>query len=107
MSIQPSTKDNIINFHHTLKQHKYLKYPYKGILISIGFLLLLAGIAMLVLPGPGIATILLGIGILSLEFSVFNQMLKQIKGYIFTLKIFLCRKIALKRMKNNQRNEYL
>ncbi len=33
-----------------------------------GLLVIAAGLAMLVLPGPGVVTILLGLGILSLEF---------------------------------------
>lgn len=41
----------------------------RRVLISVaGLLVIAAGVAMLVLPGPGLVTILLGLGILSLEF---------------------------------------
>ena len=45
-----------------------------------------AGIAMLVLPGPGIVTILLGLGILSLEFERPRVWLARLKARGAALK---------------------
>ena len=39
----------------------------------VGGSVVLAGIAMMVLPGPGVASILLGVGILALEFEIARQ----------------------------------
>jgi Putative transmembrane protein (PGPGW) len=45
-----------------------------------------AGVAMLVLPGPGILTIVLGLGILSLEFERPRVWLAQIKARAVDVK---------------------
>ena len=43
--------------------------------VAVGFLLVLAGLAMLVLPGPGVITILLGIAVLATEFAWAHHLL--------------------------------
>src|SRR5687767_12208638 len=50
-----------------------------GIAIA-GGTVILAGVAMLVLPGPGIVAILLGLGILSLEFELPRVWLERLKA---------------------------
>jgi hypothetical protein len=50
-----------------------------GIAIA-GGTVILAGVAMLVLPGPGIVAILLGLGILSLEFELPRIWLERLKA---------------------------
>jgi tellurite resistance protein TerC len=47
--------------------------------IVIGFTVLLAGIAMLVLPGPGILVVGLGLLILSAEFLWARRLLERVK----------------------------
>jgi uncharacterized protein (TIGR02611 family) len=42
-----------------------------------GFLVVLAGVAMLVLPGPGLLVIALGLGILALEFAWAERLLER------------------------------
>lgn len=42
-----------------------------------GFLVVLAGLAMLVLPGPGLLVIALGLGILALEFAWAERLLER------------------------------
>lgn len=42
----------------------------------------LAGVAMLVLPGPGVAAILLGIGILALEFEIAREWVVALRGRV-------------------------
>jgi uncharacterized protein (TIGR02611 family) len=48
-------------------------------LIIAGFTLLLAGVVMLVTPGPGIAAILLGLGLLAAEFVWARRLMDRIK----------------------------
>jgi len=52
----------------------------KLIVIITGFSVLLIGIAMIVLPGPAIIVVPLGLGILSTEFVWAAVLLKTIKG---------------------------
>jgi uncharacterized protein (TIGR02611 family) len=48
-------------------------------LVIAGFTLLLAGVIMLVTPGPGIAAILLGLGLLAAEFVWARRLMNRIK----------------------------
>ena len=50
------------------------------IIRAIGFTVLLIGIAMIVLPGPAIIVVPLGLGILSTEFVWAAMLLKTIRG---------------------------
>jgi uncharacterized protein (TIGR02611 family) len=62
------------------QQHPAFRITYKAILAIVGFSVVLAGIAMLVLPGPGVLTILAGLALLGLEFPFihrFNSGLKE------------------------------
>jgi uncharacterized protein (TIGR02611 family) len=43
----------------------------------LGFLVVLAGVAMLVLPGPGLLVIAVGLGILALEFAWAERLLER------------------------------
>jgi len=52
----------------------------KLIIIVTGFTILMIGIAMIVLPGPAIIVVPLGLGILSTEFVWAAMLLKKIKG---------------------------
>ena len=48
-------------------------------LVIAGFTLLLAGVIMLVTPGPGIAAILLGLGLLAAEFVWARRLMDRMK----------------------------
>jgi uncharacterized protein (TIGR02611 family) len=48
-------------------------------LVIAGFTLLLAGVAMLVTPGPGMLVILLGLGLLAAEFVWARRLMDRIK----------------------------
>jgi tellurite resistance protein TerC len=48
--------------------------------IVVGFTMLLAGIAMLVLPGPGIVVVTLGLAILAAEFVWARRLLDRLKA---------------------------
>lgn len=56
--------------HRYLRTNRFTKYPYKGLVITLGALILLTGVAMLVLPGPGILTIALGLLLIGSEIPV-------------------------------------
>lgn len=60
----------------TLKQAKRL------IVIVVGFTVLLAGVAMIVLPGPAFIVIPLGLAILATEFVWAKNLLKKMKEKI-------------------------
>jgi uncharacterized protein (TIGR02611 family) len=51
----------------------------RAFLVIAGFTLLLAGVIMLVTPGPGIAAILLGLGLLAAEFVWARRLMDRIK----------------------------
>lgn len=62
-----------------LDSRPWLRLTYKVLVTVVGVTVVLAGIAMLVLPGPGWLAIFLGLGILGTEFAVvqrFNHRLK-------------------------------
>jgi len=48
-------------------------------LVIAGFTLLLAGVAMLITPGPGLPVILLGLGLLAAEFVWARRLMERIK----------------------------
>jgi len=58
----------------TLKQVKRL------IIAVVGFTVLLIGVAMIVLPGPAIIVIPIGLGILATEFAWARRLLNNIKS---------------------------
>lgn len=48
--------------------------------IVVGFTVLLAGVAMLVLPGPGIVVIMLGLALLAAEYVWARRLLDRLKA---------------------------
>jgi uncharacterized protein (TIGR02611 family) len=58
----------------------------RGGVFLVGMILLVAGAAMLVLPGPGIAVILLGLVVLSAEFKWAQRVLTWMRGRATDLK---------------------
>jgi uncharacterized protein (TIGR02611 family) len=50
---------------------------YRLVFAVAGFTVLLAGLAMLVLPGPGLLVIVIGLAILALEFAWAERMLER------------------------------
>jgi uncharacterized protein (TIGR02611 family) len=51
----------------------------RGLRIVVGFTLLIAGIVMIVTPGPGWLVILLGLGLLAAEFVWARRLMDRIK----------------------------
>ena len=50
---------------------------YRVVFAAVGFTVLAAGLAMLVLPGPGIPVIVVGLALLALEFAWAERMLER------------------------------
>ena len=59
---------------------KTIKQAKRLIIILVGFTVLLMGIAMIVLPGPAVLVIPLGLGILASELVWARSILNKIKG---------------------------
>ncbi len=58
---------------------KSLQQAKRFLTILFGFTLLVLGVAMLALPGPGMLTILLGLGILAAEYVWARRLLDRLK----------------------------
>jgi hypothetical protein len=59
--------------------HPALHLPWRLLVGTVGTVVILAGLAMLVVPGPGIAAILLGLVILSTEFRWANGLVRPVR----------------------------
>ena len=61
------------------RQHPVVR---RVVVAIVGGMLLLVGIALLVLPGPGVVVILAGIAVLSLEFEWAERLVTRIRAVI-------------------------
>lgn len=66
----------------------------KIIVFVVGLTVLLIGLAMIFLPGPGILTILLGIALLGTEFTIFKRLQKNIKNNFLKAKDMIYKTIG-------------
>ena len=66
--------------------HALARFARRGGVFLVGVALLVAGAAMLVLPGPGIAVILLGLVVLAREFSWARRVLAWARRHAVQLK---------------------
>lgn len=66
-------------FRRSVERRPWLDLAYKITLSTIGGAVIIAGIAMLVLPGPGWLTIFLGLGILGTEFRWARRILQWLR----------------------------
>lgn len=65
-----------------LASWKRLPHPLRWVVVAtVGLSLVAAGIAMLVLPGPGIATIIAGLAILATEFAWAEATMRHVKKH--------------------------
>jgi uncharacterized protein (TIGR02611 family) len=60
------------------RRHRQRNRVYRVAFAAVGFVVLLAGVVMLVTPGPGIPVIILGLGMLALEFAWAERWLERI-----------------------------
>jgi len=61
---------------------KSIKQAKRLVVAVVGFTVLLIGIAMIVLPGPAIVVIPIGLGILATEFVWARRLLRKVKAKI-------------------------
>ena len=61
------------------ERHRERHVVIRGAVVVAGFAALLGGLALLVLPGPGIAVIAVGLGLLALEFAWAERLLRYVK----------------------------
>ena len=66
----------------TLFEFRSIRTAKRIIVGIVGFTILLIGIAMILLPGPAIVVIPLGLAILATEFVWARRLLKRLKGII-------------------------
>jgi uncharacterized protein (TIGR02611 family) len=59
-------------------RHKGRNRIYRAAFAIVGFVVLAAGVVMLVTPGPGIPAIILGLGMLALEFAWAERWLERL-----------------------------
>ena len=59
-------------------RHRERNRIYRAVFAVAGFVVLAAGIVMLVTPGPGIPVIILGLGMLALEFAWAERLLERL-----------------------------
>jgi uncharacterized protein (TIGR02611 family) len=60
------------------RRHRQRNRIYRVAFAAAGFVVLLAGIVMLVTPGPGIPVLIIGLGMLALEFSWAERWLERL-----------------------------
>jgi uncharacterized protein (TIGR02611 family) len=60
------------------QRHRQRNRFYRVAFATAGFVVLLAGVVMLVTPGPGIPVIILGLGMLALEFTWAERWLERL-----------------------------
>jgi len=65
-----------------LDSRPWLRLTYKVVVTVVGVTVVLAGIAMLVLPGPGWLAIFLGLGILGTEFPAVRRLTDRLKALV-------------------------
>ena len=69
-----------------MKDNKSLRHAKRVIVGVIGSTILLIGIAMLVLPGPGLLVIIAGLGLLATEFVWARGLLEKAKHHYHKTK---------------------
>ena len=66
---EPRKPSLVERLQHQRERHRGRPFPVRVLYIVVGFTLLGAGLAMLVLPGPAFVVIPIGLALLSLEFA--------------------------------------
>ena len=72
----------LVRFRAVVDRRPWLALAYKVTVAIIGGVVILAGIAMLVLPGPGWLTIFLGLAILGTEFPWARRILSWLRQQV-------------------------
>ena len=64
-----------------IRRRRPLDVTYRLVVFVVGAAIVLAGLAMLVLPGPGWLVIILGVAVLATEFAWAERLLGRVKGW--------------------------
>lgn len=64
-----------------IRQRRALDATYRLIVFVVGVVVALAGVAMLILPGPGWLVIVLGVAILATEYAWAHRLLQRVKAW--------------------------
>ncbi len=78
-SAPPSVAARLRSFREALRRNRALDTTWRVLVFALGVTLLVAGALMWVLPGPGWATVILGLVVLASEFSWANRALTPVK----------------------------
>lgn len=75
---EPDDTPDLVQKLRTYKErHRRRPKPIRWLFVAVGFTVLLAGLAMLVLPGPALAVIPVGLFLLALEFQWAEEWLER------------------------------
>jgi uncharacterized protein (TIGR02611 family) len=78
-SAPPSVAARLRRFRESLRRNRGLDTAWRVMVFALGVTLVVAGVVMLVIPGPGWATVILGLVVLASEFSWANRALTPVK----------------------------
>ena len=78
-STPPSIASRLRSFREKLRRHRALDTGWRVMVFAIGATLMVAGLMMFLLPGPGWATLILGLVVLASEFTWANRVLDPVK----------------------------
>ena len=78
MAVEKPSKPSLVQrLERQRERHRQRPLPVRVLYIAVGFTLLGAGAAMLVLPGPAFVVIPIGLALLSLEFAWAENLLER------------------------------
>jgi uncharacterized protein (TIGR02611 family) len=69
-------------FRAAIKRRRLLDATWRVVVLVVGILIILAGLAMLALPGPGWAAIFLGLALLATEFDWAQRLLHRVRDKV-------------------------
>lgn len=78
-SAPPSVATRLRSFREALRRNRGLDTAWRVTVFALGVTLVVAGVIMFVIPGPGWATVILGLVVLASEFSWANRALTPVK----------------------------
>jgi uncharacterized protein (TIGR02611 family) len=78
-SAPPSVAARIRAFREVLRRNRGLDTAWRVLVFALGVTLVVAGVIMFVIPGPGWATVILGLVVLASEFGWANRALTPVK----------------------------
>ena len=81
------------------------KQTKKAAVTLVGLILILAGLIMLLTPGPGLLVIILGLSVLATEYVWANHLLSRAKDYYNQAKQKTLSKIKAQSNKRNSNNK--